>query len=78
VSAKPGIKNIKGENAGVALKPPQPLPITSTTTAIARDLIMELTLTVTVRIIWDLAPLATFYSCRGKPYIAELHPANVI
>jgi hypothetical protein len=39
-SARPGKKNIKGENAGVALKPPQPLPTASTTADIARDLIM--------------------------------------
>jgi hypothetical protein len=70
-SARPGKKNINGENAGVALKPPQPAPTTSTTAAIARDLNLEPTLTVTALSISGLAPLATFYSCRGKPYILE-------
>jgi hypothetical protein len=69
VSARPGKKNIKGENAGVALKPPQPVPITSTTAAIASDLIMEPTFTMPT--ISPVAALATFYSCRGKPYNAE-------
>jgi hypothetical protein len=67
VSARPGRNNIKGENVGVAAMPPHPAPMTSTITAIAKDLIIEPTLTATI--IWASAALATNYYCRGKPYM---------
>jgi hypothetical protein len=43
--ARPGKKNIKGEKAGVALKPPQPVHTNSTNPSIANDLSIEPTFT---------------------------------
>jgi hypothetical protein len=62
----PGKNNDNGDQAGVALNPPQPLPIAIRKIATARDLSNEPSLTLPT--ISPVGPMATYYYCEGMHY----------